>query len=63
AFEAFSATRQREANSTAFQTAVNHLFYRFNSTSTNLPTTLKPPPRQPGAFYTAFAALQPLFLS
>ncbi|MFZ3206674.1 MAG: hypothetical protein WA161_22765, partial [Pseudomonas sp.] len=29
------ASRQREANSTAFQTAVNHLFYRFPSPRTN----------------------------
>ena len=30
------ASRQREANSTAFQTAVNRLFYRFRSSRPNL---------------------------
>ncbi|MBU2253708.1 MAG: hypothetical protein KKH53_02700, partial [Gammaproteobacteria bacterium] len=32
AFDQHLASRQREANSTAFQTAVNCLFYRFRST-------------------------------
>jgi hypothetical protein len=53
------ASRQREANSTAFKTAVNRL-----STTSDQPdrTTnrIKPPPYQSGAFYAAFAALQPL---
>ncbi|MCR4509032.1 hypothetical protein NUV66_06915, partial [Pseudomonas sp. 32.2.56] len=31
AFDQHLASRQREANSTAFQTAVNRLFYRFRS--------------------------------
>lgn len=35
AFDQPLASRQREANSTAFQTAVNHLFYRFRSTRPN----------------------------
>ena len=52
------ASRQREANSTAFQTAVNCLFYRFDHLSRTTNRT-KPPPCQPGAFYAAFAALQP----
>ena len=32
AFDQLLASRQREANSTAFQTTVNHLFNRFRST-------------------------------
>ena len=35
AFDQHLASRQREANSTAFQTAVNRLFYRFRSTWPN----------------------------
>ena len=36
AFDQHLASRQREANSTAFQTTVNRLFYRFRSTRPNL---------------------------
>ena len=35
AFDQLLASRQREANSTAFQTAVNRLFYRFRSSRSN----------------------------
>jgi hypothetical protein len=35
AFDQHLASRQREANSTAFQTAVNRLFYRFRSSRPN----------------------------
>ena len=35
AFDQHLASRQREANSTAFQTTVNRLFYRFRSSRSN----------------------------
>ncbi|WP_217898869.1 hypothetical protein, partial [Pseudomonas segetis] len=57
------ASRQREAHSTAFKLAVNT---SFSTASDHLGDHSKghsKHPSEPGAFYTAFAALQPLFLS
>ena len=62
AFDSLSASRQREAHSTAFKTAVNRLFSTASDHSDRTTNRTKPPPRQLGAFYTAFAALQPPFL-
>jgi hypothetical protein len=59
AFDQHLVSRQREANSTAFQTAVNHLLTASDLLDRSANKT-KPPPCQPGAFYADFAALQPL---
>src|SRR5690606_27853273 len=45
-------SHQREANSTAFKTAVNHLFLASSIFSDRSPDRTKPPPCQAGAFYS-----------
>ncbi|RJG13383.1 hypothetical protein D3879_09015 [Pseudomonas cavernicola] len=59
-FRSSQASRQREANSTAFQTAVNHLIQPL-SILQQTDNTAQPPPCQPGAFYTASLLCNPSF--
>ncbi|MFG0582188.1 hypothetical protein ACF8C1_02990, partial [Pseudomonas sp. zjy_9] len=56
-----ASSLQREAHSTAFKTAVNHLFLPLSIHSTESPTGLNHPPVDRRAFYTPDPALQPLF--
>src|SRR5690606_22770240 len=53
----------REANSTAFKLAVNHLFQASSALSNQSTNRIKPPPCQPGAFYSNPPPPQPLFSS
>ncbi|MEK1907225.1 MAG: hypothetical protein AAAB13_15720, partial [Pseudomonas sp.] len=57
------ASHQREANSTAFKLAVNHLFSASSALSNRSANRIKPPPCQPGAFYSNPPPEQPLFSS
>jgi hypothetical protein len=58
-----ASSRQREAHSTAFKTAVNHLFQPLSIHSTEATNKIKPLPCQPGAFYSNSPSAQPLFSS
>jgi hypothetical protein len=53
-FDQLSVSRQREANSTAFQTAVNHLLTASDQPDRSTNRT-KPPPCQPDVFRAACA--------
>ncbi|WP_286973745.1 hypothetical protein, partial [Pseudomonas sp.] len=57
------ASRQREAHSTALKLAVNTSFSTAFDYRGDHSKRLSNHPSEPGAFYTAFAVLQPLFLS
>jgi hypothetical protein len=52
-------SRQREANHTASKTAVNHLFQPPPINLTEATNSAKPPPCQPGAFYSNLPSVQP----
>jgi hypothetical protein len=58
-----TSSRQREAHSTAFKTAVNHPFQPLSIRTDRSTDKIKPPPCQPGAFYLNPPSGQPLFSS
>jgi hypothetical protein len=58
-----TSSRQREAHSTAFKTAVNHLFQPLSIHLIEATNKIKPPPCQPGAFYSNSPSGQALFSS
>jgi hypothetical protein len=58
-----TSSRQREAHSTAFKTAVNHLFQPLSIHLIEATNKIKPPPCQPGAFYSNSPSGQSLFSS
>src|SRR5690606_38128550 len=63
ALQSQTSSRQREAHSTAFKTAVNHLFQPLPIRPTEAPTGSNLLPCQPGAFYSNPPSGQPLFSS
>ena len=56
-------SRQREANHTAFKTAVNHLFQPPPINPTEAANRIQPPPCQPGAFYSNPPSVQPFYFA
>jgi hypothetical protein len=58
-----TSSRQREAHSTAFKTAVNHLFQPLSIYLIEATNKIKPPPCQSGAFYSNSPSGQSLFSS
>ncbi|POH80949.1 hypothetical protein CXK91_20305, partial [Stutzerimonas stutzeri] len=62
-FRSTCVSHQREANHTAFKTAVNHLFQPLPINLTEATSSAKPPPCQPGAFYSNPPPVQPFYLA
>jgi len=62
-FRSTCVSRQREANHTASETAVNHLFTPPPINPTEAANSAQPPPCQPGAFYSNSPSVQALILS
>ncbi|MBU0562384.1 MAG: hypothetical protein KJ890_02370 [Gammaproteobacteria bacterium] len=60
-FRSACVSRQREANHTAFKTAVNHLFQPLPINPTEAANRIQPPPCQPGAFYSNPRSVQPFY--
>ena len=58
-FRSTLISRQREANHTAFKTAVNHLFQPPPINPTEATNRTQQPPHQPGAFYSNPPPVQP----
>lgn len=59
-FRSARASRQREANSTAFKPAVNRLLKPLSINLTEATNRTQPPPCQPGAFYSNLPSVQAL---
>ncbi|MEW6178044.1 MAG: hypothetical protein AB1588_20360, partial [Pseudomonadota bacterium] len=62
-FRSTLISRQREANHTAFKTAVNHLFQPLSIDSNEATNKAQPPPCQRGAFYSNPPPVQPFYLA
>jgi hypothetical protein len=61
-FRSTLISRQREANHTAFKTAVNYLFQPLPINLTEATNRAQPPPCKPGAFYSNPPSVQPFFI-
>ncbi|WP_278349464.1 hypothetical protein, partial [Stutzerimonas kunmingensis] len=62
-FRSTCVSHQREANHTAFKTAVNHLFQPLPINPTEAANRIQPPPCQPGAFYLNPPSVQPFYFA
>ncbi|WP_374368218.1 hypothetical protein, partial [Stutzerimonas sp.] len=62
-FRSTCVSRQREANHTAFKTAVNHLFQPPPINPTEAANRIQPPPCQPGAFYSNPPSVKPFYFA
>jgi len=62
-FGSTGVSRQREANHTASKTTVNHLAQPLPINPTEAANSAKPPPCQPGAFYSNSPSAQVLFFA
>jgi len=62
-FRSTRASRQREANHTAFKPAVNRLVNPLSINLTEATNRTQPPPCQPGAFYSNLPSVQALTLA
>ena len=62
-FRSTCVSHQREANHTAFKTAVNHLFQPLPINPTEAANRIQLPPCQPGVFYSNPPSVQPFYFA